>query len=116
MRVQGDDRALPIFQVLAEVFDLVGITVGRAAFHCGGQVQNDLVLRRCVEQLHNPFANGNGIVHLRAGEALRRILIADVNLGMLFEHLVRELLDELCTIGRDLDDAVHILLEHDLAL
>ena len=31
MRVQGDDRALPIFQVLAEVFDLVGITVGRAA-------------------------------------------------------------------------------------
>lgn len=75
-----------------------------------------LVLRRCVEQLHNPFANGNGIVHLRAGEALRRILIADINLGMLFEHLVRELLDELCTIGRDLDDAVHILLEHDLAL
>ena len=38
MRVDTDNRRLAVIQIFAEVFNLVGIGVGRAHFHRGGQV------------------------------------------------------------------------------
>ena len=38
MRVDADNRRLAVMQVFAEVFNLVGVGVGRAHLHRGGQV------------------------------------------------------------------------------
>ena len=48
---------------------------------------------------HNPFANGNGIVHLRAGEALRTVLEPVICMS-----LFRQLLQQLCALYGNLQN------------
>ena len=53
MGVQRDDRAIAIGQVADEIFDLIGVDIGRRRFHCGGQVQDDRMLGRGCEHVHH---------------------------------------------------------------
>ena len=99
----------------AEIFNLVGVVVRRGHLDGVRQVQDDLVLRRRAERLEHLLADEHGIVDLRAGEALRRILIADVRAGT-GHFLLGQFANELRTLDGDINDALHIGLEHDLAL
>lgn len=62
-----------------EVFDLVGILIGHAAFHRGRQVQDDLVFWCSADGFNHFLTNQCGVVHFRAGETLGRIFIAQVH-------------------------------------
>ena len=79
------------------------------------QVQNNLVFGRRAERFQHLLADQNGIVDLRAGEAFGGILIADVRAGA-GDLLLRQLANQLRALHRDVDDALHIGLEHNLAL
>ena len=114
VRVQADDRILAVFQVFDKVLDLIGVAVGGAHLHSGGQVQDDLVLRGGLERLHHLFADEDGVLRLRAGKALRGVLIGDMDAVAL--GVLRELADELGAVDGDIDDAVHILFKDHLAL
>ena len=115
VRMQADDDAVAVFDMAAEIFDLIRVMVRGAHLHRVGEVQDQFVLRRGLQDVHDRLADGDCIVHLGPGEALRRILIADVHPrpGDLF---VGELFDELCAVDVNVDDALHIGLKHHFAL
>ena len=115
VRMQADDHAVAVREMAAEILDLVGIAVRRGHFHRVRQVQNQLVFRRRLQHFHHLFADEDGIVDLRAGKALRRIFVADIR-AALRDFLVRQLFDQLRAFDGDVDDALHVGLEHDLAL
>ena len=99
----------------AEILDLVGIAVGRAALDGARQVEDDRVFGRRAELVKHALADLDGIIRLRARKAFGRILIADVDVGMLHQF-VGKLFDQPRAADGDVRNAVHVLLEHDLAL
>ena len=114
--VQGDNGRVPVGQVTAKILDLVCITVGRGAFHSGGQVQDNGVLLGNMQLLHHPTADLYRIVHLRTGKGLWRILKANVHLRVALFLLLGECIDQASAVHGDLNHAVHIRLKHHLAL
>ena len=115
MGVQAYDGAVPVLHVPAAVFYLVGVGIGGAHLHGVGQVYNDPVLRRGPQLLQDPVADEHGIVHLRAGEALRGVFISDVNVGIR-GYLLGELSDKPGAVYGNVYDPLHIRVEHHPAL
>ena len=112
--VQGDDGAVPGGQLGDEVLDLVGKVVGHAVFHRGGQVEDDLLLRRGVDGLDDRLADLHGGVHLGAHEGLGGVLIAQVHPRV--EGGLGQLPDELGGVHGDLFYALHVGVEDHLPL
>ena len=115
MGVQADNGTVAALQVTAEIFNLVGVAVGGAALHRVGQVDDDLVFRRCAQLFQHPVADFHGVVHFGAGEALGGILIADVDAAA-GHFLFRQLADEPCALDGDIDDTLHVGVENHFPL
>ena len=111
--VNADDRRFTVFQVTDEVFDLVGIGVGRTHLDRVGQVEDNGILLGRAKLLHYAVTDGNRVVGLGAAEALGGVFKADVRVARVF---VGELLDQARALHRDVDDALHVGFEHDLPL
>ena len=105
MRVQADNQRFAIPDVPADPLDLVGINIRHGDFHRVRQVQDHLVLRRRLPDVHDRFADFPGELDLGGAEALRRVLEHDF--GALEPR--QALLDHLRAADRHLDD---LLLRH----
>ena len=116
MGVDADDGAVPVAQIAADIFHLVGIGVGGAQFHRVGQVYDGFVFRRSPQGLQHLVADEHGVLHLCAGKALGGILIADVGLGLVPQQLLRQGADEAGPLHGDVDDPLHVRLKDHLPL
>ena len=112
--VEGDDSAVPAGQLTDKVFDLVGKIVGHTVLHSGGQVQDNLLIRRGVQMLQHRLADLHGIVHFGSHEGLGGILKAQVHARL--DHGLGHLVDEVSRVGGNLGDAGHIRVEYHLTL
>ncbi len=115
MGVQADYGAVPVLHVPAAILYLVGVGVGGAHLHGVRQVYNDPVLRRGPQLLQDPVADEHGVVHLRAGEALRGVFVPYIDVGVGC-YLLGELPDKLRTVDGDVDYPLHVRVEHHPAL
>ena len=111
VRMQRDDDVFAVVDIAAHPFDLVGIDVRRRHFHGRGQVEDQLVVGRRLDDLDHGIGDFQRHLQLGAGKAFRRIFEAEAAAG-LFGH-VR---DHLGRIDGNLLDARHILAEHHAAL
>ena len=111
VRMQRDEQVVAVVEVAAHPFDLVGIDVGRRHLDGRRQVDDQLVLRRRLDDLGDGVADLQRHFELGAGEALRRIFEAVAAAG-----LGRHVGDHLGGIGGDLLDAGDVLVEDDAAL
>ena len=84
MRMEGNDDVLPIVQVSAHVFNLVGIHMRHGHFHGGRQIDDDLFLCRRLPDIDNLVADLCSEIHFRTGKAFRRIFEAEVRFRILF--------------------------------
>ena len=96
----------------AEPLDDVGIHVGGVHLDGGGQVEDHRTVRRRLDDVHDRFADLDGELGLGAGEALRRVLVADVGVG----HRLLELLAQPGRVHGDVDDPGLVEAEDDPAL
>ena len=74
MGVEADDGRVPIFQVSAEPFHLVGVHVRHRHLHSVGEVENDGFFRGGLPDLHHRLADFQGKLDLGGGETFWRIL------------------------------------------
>ncbi len=109
--MQRDDEVFAVVEIAAHPFDLVGIDVGRRHLDRRRQVEDQLVVRRRLDDLGDRIADLQRHFEFGAGEALRRIFEAVAAAG-----LRRHVGDHLGGIGGDLLDAGDVLAEHDAAL
>lgn len=128
--MQGDTNILSVANVVAEVFDQIGVDVGCRQFYCGGEVQDDLV---ALGRVRSPssldsLADSHGIVRVCVGEALGgelelpvgarglRVILCQRSdqLGALYSKLqglllsvAKDYLTEACACGKvDVNDGV----------
>ena len=101
VRVERDGHAVTLLDVTAEPLDLVGVDIGRRHLHRGGEVEDQLLLRRRLIAVDHRLADVLGEVELGAGEALGRILVAD---DLLYAELTFQLADEVRALHCDVDD------------
>ena len=91
VRVQADDERIAVFEVAAHPFDLIRINIWHRHFHRVRQIQNHLVLRRRLPDIHDGFGNFLRIFHLGHAETFRRILEHDFRafqaMQTIFDHL-----------------------------
>ena len=107
--MQADDHRVPARDVAAEPLDHVGVEVGRRQLNRGGKIEDQLALRRRLEDVHHRLADFQRVVRLGRGEALGRVLEADVLVGPLFGQLPAELR----SLDSDFANAGAIQLEDD---
>ena len=112
VRMNGDDHAVAILDVLAEILDLIGMVVRPRHFHRGRQVEDALVVRGGLPHIHDRFADPQREIDLGAGEALRGVFETPLH----FRIALGIGLDPGGALHRDIDDAIAIHLEHPLAL
>ncbi len=112
VRVQAEDHVLAVGEPAAHPLDRVSVDVGSGHLDGGRQVDDDLALRRRLEDLDHLVADVECELELRAGVALRRVLV--VHLGAGNERLHLAALAR--AVQGDVDDALLVLAEHDLAL
>jgi hypothetical protein len=74
-----------VAQMRGEPLDHVGVHVGRVHLDRGRQVHDQLALRRGLDDLGHGVADLDGVLDLGAGEALGRVLVADVGVRDLLE-------------------------------
>ena len=113
MRMDRDDCRIAIGQMANKILNLVGIGVGRTHFNRVRQIENNRMLFCCAERFHNLMTDIDRKIHLRAGEGFRRVFIAEVCSGAIG---LGQLTHQLGTGNRDVDDALHVFFEDDLAL
>ena len=77
VRVQADDERIAVLDVPANPFDLIRINIGHGDFDRVRQIQNHLVLRRRLPDVHDRLGNFLGEFHFRHAETFRRILEHD---------------------------------------
>ena len=78
VRVQGQNHRIPARHIAMEPFDGIAVDVRRVHLHRGRQVQDDRMRRRGLDDVHHRCADLERVVKLGAGEALRRVLVADL--------------------------------------
>ena len=105
--MQGDDNVFSAVEIVVHVLDLVGVDMGHGVGNRYRQVDDHLVVRRRLPDLQHGVADLQRKLRLCSGEALRRILKAEMTLG-LFPILLAEFCAKLC----DLDDIFLALLKH----
>ncbi len=71
MGMEADNSGFPVFQMTAEIFDLVCVRIGGGHFYRIGQIEDYLFLGGSAQRLQHPLADFHGIVYFRSGEALR---------------------------------------------
>ena len=96
-----------------KILNLVGIGVGRTHFNRIRQIENNRMILRCAERFHNLMTDIDRKIHLCAGEGFRRVFIAEVCSGAIGHG---QLTHQLGTGNSDVDDALHVFFEDDLAL
>jgi len=75
--VQRENREGASCQVAGHPLDLVGVDVWRGVFDCGGEVENDFILRSRLPDVRDGFANLQGKIEFRAREAFGRVFETD---------------------------------------
>ena len=80
VRVQADDDRLAAVEVAHHPLDGVGVDVGRGHLDRGRQVDDQLVVRRRVDDTDDLVADAHRELELGAGVRLRRVLVVDVGL------------------------------------
>ena len=114
VRMQADYRVLAVGETAAEILYLIGKKIRRAALDGRGQIEYHLVALARVKRVHDGSADFRGKVRLRAHEALGRVFIYNVcSVGLGF---VAELLYELCSVDRNIRNALLVRVEHDFSL
>src|SRR5437868_8059389 len=103
------DDAVAISHIAAEPFDLIGMDIGCRDLDRVRQVENELLLRRRLIDIHDRLANLLREFELGAHEALGRIFMAYA-LGE--PLLALEPLDQLSAPDRDIPDAGLVEPEH----
>ena len=101
VRVQAQHDLVAVLDVAVEPLDDVAVDVGRVHLDRGGQVQDQLAVDRRLDDVHDRFADLEREVGLGAGEALGRVLVADVGA----RHGALQLAAPARGVGGDLDDA-----------
>jgi hypothetical protein len=107
--MERQDDAVAVHDVPVEVLDDVGVDVGRVHLHRGRQVEDQLAIGRRLDDLGDGVTDLDGVVDLRAGEALGAVLVEHVGLR-------DGLLELAAQPGRrrgDVGDAVLVEPEHD---
>ena len=111
VRVQAKDDVLTILQVVAHVFDLVGIHMAHAHGHGDGQVDDNGLFRRGLQNVQHRVADLQRVFRFGAREAFGAVFKAEIALV-----LGRELLDERRAVRGDLLDLLLRFFKHLLAL
>ncbi|EKD38015.1 MAG: hypothetical protein ACD_75C00900G0002 [uncultured bacterium] len=75
MGVEADDGRVPVFHLGAEIFDLVCVDIGCCQFDGRRQIKDQLIFRSRLQDIHDRLTDFQGVVELRPGKALRRILV-----------------------------------------
>jgi hypothetical protein len=103
--------ALAARDVAARPLDHVGVDVGRGMLHRRRQVDDAGALGVGCHTSVTASITRRDTSELGVGEHLRRILEAPVGVGLLRGAI----LDDACVAAGELDDAVHVQAQHDLA-
>ena len=111
VRMERDQDVFAVVEVASHPLDHVCIDIGRRHFDGGGQVEDQLVVRRRLDDLGDGVGDFQRDFKLGAGEAFGRIFKAKAAAG-----LVSHFGNHLGGIDGDLLYAAHILAEHDAAL
>ena len=80
VRVQRDRHELPVFDVAAEVLDLVSVGVRGGALDRGRQVEDDLAVVVRLPNLRDGIAHLDGEIGRGLGEDLGAVLISELDL------------------------------------
>ena len=110
--VEAEDDVLPVVQVFAHEFDLLGVHVRHGHLYGRGQVDDDLPAGPGLPDVDDGVADAQGELHFGAGEAFGGVFKPEVGFGHFFSVLV----EELGTLDGDLYDLVLILAEDLLPL
>ena len=92
VRVQRDGHVVAVADLATEPLDQVRVRVRRGHLHRGRQVQDDLATLCGLPDVHHRVADLHGEVRLGAGEDLRGVLVAELDvtqvlLGVLHHQL-----------------------------
>ncbi len=87
VRMDREDDRVASRDVPTEPLELVGVDVRGRHLDRRRQVQDDLPVGPRLPDVHDPLADLERVVHLRADERLRRVLEADLGLGQLVERV-----------------------------
>ncbi|MNJ43963.1 hypothetical protein D3C77_389950 [compost metagenome] len=79
MGVKGQDYIVPVFHMIAHVFNLTGIDVWHGHGDGSRQVNNDLVICGWPPYIQHGITNFKREVNFGSGEALRRVLEFEVS-------------------------------------
>ena len=112
VRMQGEDHILALGEIAVHPFDAIRVDIWGSDFDRRRQVDDGLVFRRRLPDIHHRLADLHGIGQFGLGVALGRVLMDDLGVG----HRRHQFLDQLRPVGRDLPDPVHIEVEYDPAL
>ena len=110
--MQADDQRVPVPDVAAEPFDLVGIDVRRRHLDGGGQVQDHLALGGRLPDGGDRVTDLDGEIELRARKTLRAVLEDPVR----FRREQRMTAHGFGALDGDVDDAGAVEPEDDPAL
>ena len=115
MRMHADYCCFTVFNMTAEVFNLIGICIRRTHFNSRGQVEDNRVFFCRAHFLHYSLANCHREIYFRTGKAFRRIFIADIHTaaGNLF---FRQLADKARALYSNIGNTVHILAKNNFTL
>jgi hypothetical protein len=112
VRVQAEDHAVSPGEIARHPLDRVGVDVGGHHLHGGRQVQDDGTLGSSAEGVDHLVADVDRELELGARVALGRVLVVHVDLG----HGLLRGLAQAGALERDIDDALLVGAEHDVAL
>lgn len=84
MRMQTNEDVFTHEQMSAKILDLVGIQIGRGAFHGGWQVKNHLLSQIRSPHLAHGITDFNRKIDFRLVKTLWRILKNPLSFGILF--------------------------------
>ena len=112
MRVKRQDHRLALAEIAVHPFDLVGIDVRRRHLHRRRKIDDGGVGGGRLPDIHHRLADLERVIKLGAGEALRRILQAQI-VRPTFRDAVGH---HLRAVDGDLLDPVAVGLEHHPAL
>ncbi len=111
VRMDGEDRGVPVREVADEPLHPIGVDVGRERLDRRRQVDDHPLVRCGAPLVRDRLADLERVVELRVVEALRRVLEDDRR-----ARLRRQLLAELRAADGELGDAVPVEPEHDAPL
>ena len=111
MGVKGDLKGIPVMQYLAHVFHLLRVNMRQALLYCNGEVDYSLPVGSRLPDVDDRVADLRSEFRLSSGEALRRVLEAEVTGSILAVFI-----QKFSAGNGDVDDLLLALTEYLLAL